>query len=73
MAAATIAGCRIEYLWPGENMGFAGGVAAGMRRALEFARDDDWIVLLDDDDPPRFPSALETLSAFAAEMRRVTR
>ena len=50
-------------------MGFAGGVAAGMRRALEFADDADWIVLLDDDDPPRFPFALERLAAFGAEMR----
>ena len=70
VAATTIPGWRIEYGWPGENMGFAGGVAAGMRHALAFAKSDDWIVLLDDDDPPRYPSALETLSAFAEEMRR---
>jgi glycosyltransferase involved in cell wall biosynthesis len=69
VASASIAGCEIEYLSPGENMGFAGGVAAGMRRALEFAADADWIVLLDDDDPPRFTSALERLSSFAATMR----
>ena len=65
VASASIAGCKIEYLPPGENMGFAGGVAAGMRRALEFADDSDWIVLLDDDDPPRFSFALERLAAFA--------
>lgn len=59
-----------EYLAPGENMGFAGGVAAGMRRALEFADDHDWLVLLDDDDPPRFENAIESLSAFARAMRR---
>jgi GT2 family glycosyltransferase len=67
--AATLPGCRMEYLWPGQNTGFAGGVAAGMRRALADAADDDWMVLLDDDDPPRFVNALEVLSAFAAEMR----
>ena len=69
VAATTIPGCSIEYLWPGENKGFAGGVAAGMRHALAFARDDDWIVLLDDDDPPRYLTALESLSTFGAEMR----
>jgi glycosyltransferase involved in cell wall biosynthesis len=66
-AAADLPLC--EYLPLRENMGFAGGVAAGMRRALEFADDDDWIVLLDDDDPPTFDDALETLATFAAEMR----
>ena len=40
-----------------------------MRRALEFADDADWIVLLDDDDPPRFTSALQRLAAFGADMR----
>jgi hypothetical protein len=69
VAAASISGCLIEYVFPGQNKGFAGGVAAGMRRALEFADDDDWIVLLDDDDPPRFSNALETLSTFASDMR----
>jgi GT2 family glycosyltransferase len=69
VASASIAGCEIEYLSPGENMGFAGGVAAGMRRALEFADDSDWIVLLDDDDPPRFSFALERLAGFAVDMR----
>jgi glycosyltransferase involved in cell wall biosynthesis len=70
VTGTTIRGCGIEYLSPGENMGFAGGVAVGMRHALAFARDDDWIVLLDDDDPPRFPTALETLGAFGIDMRR---
>jgi GT2 family glycosyltransferase len=60
---------RIEYLDPGENKGFAGGVAEGMRRVLEFAADDDWIVLLDDDDPPRFPNGFEVIGGFAEEMR----
>ena len=62
-------GGGVEYVAPDENKGFAGGVAVGMRRALEFADDDDWLVLLDDDDPPRFQNALESLSAFAWAMR----
>jgi GT2 family glycosyltransferase len=69
VSAASIPGCTIEYLAPGDNMGFAGGVAAGMRHALTFAGDDDWIVLFDDDDPPRFPNALETISSFGRDMR----
>ena len=60
-------GGTLEYLGMKENMGFAGGVAAGMRRVLEFADDHDWIVLLDDDDPPRFDDALERLARFAQE------
>jgi GT2 family glycosyltransferase len=68
VAASSIPGCRIEYLFPGENMGFSGGVAAGMRRALEFADDRDWILLLDDDDPPRFRTALATMFDFARSM-----
>jgi GT2 family glycosyltransferase len=67
--ATTPPSGRIEYLDPGENKGFAGGVAEGMRRALELAADDDWIVLLDDDDPPRYPDAIEVIGRFAQEMR----
>jgi glycosyltransferase involved in cell wall biosynthesis len=59
----------IDYLDPGGNKGFAGGVAAGMRRALSTAADRDWLVLIDDDDPPRFGTALESLSTFARRMR----
>ena len=60
-------GANVEYLGMAENMGFAGGVAAGMRRVLEFAQDEDWIVLVDDDDPPRFDDALERLERLAEE------
>jgi glycosyltransferase involved in cell wall biosynthesis len=60
-------GADVEYLGMAENMGFAGGVAAGMRRVLEFAGDDDWIVIVDDDDPPRFDDALERLERLAEE------
>ncbi len=40
-----------------------------MRRILEDADDDDWILTLDDDDPPRTPELLEELERFAEEMR----
>jgi glycosyltransferase involved in cell wall biosynthesis len=63
-------GLAIEYLPAPENLGFAGGVGFGMRHVLTWANDDDWIVLLDDDDPPRSADALEILHAFAEERIR---
>jgi rhamnopyranosyl-N-acetylglucosaminyl-diphospho-decaprenol beta-1,3/1,4-galactofuranosyltransferase len=59
----------VEHLEMGENLGFAGGVAAGMRRALELAGGDDWIVVLDDDDPVPYPDVLSELEGFAERMR----
>jgi glycosyltransferase involved in cell wall biosynthesis len=58
----------VEYMPTGENLGFAGGVAIGMARALELAEDPDWIVVLDDDDPPDRPIALLELERFASAM-----
>ena len=52
----------------GDNIGPAGGIALGMRHVLEDAADDDWILTLDDDDPPRTPEMIETLEQFADEL-----
>jgi glycosyltransferase involved in cell wall biosynthesis len=60
----------IEYLPVPENIGPAGGIALGMERLLSQADADDWVVLLDDDDPPQSPSALRELLAFGQDMRR---
>jgi glycosyltransferase involved in cell wall biosynthesis len=60
----------IEYLAAPENLGPAGGIALGMERVLPEAGADDWVVLLDDDDPPEWPSAFQELLAFGQEMRR---
>jgi glycosyltransferase involved in cell wall biosynthesis len=57
-----------EYVAPSENLGPAGGIALGMERLLETAHDDDWILTLDDDDPPRDPTVLATLLAFAVDL-----
>jgi glycosyltransferase involved in cell wall biosynthesis len=63
-----------EYLPMEENLGFAGGVGAGMDRMLVDASDEDWMVVFDDDDPPPFPTVLQELERFAIEMlRRDTR
>lgn len=41
----------LEPLLPGDNLGPAGGFARGIEFLLEREPDDDWVVLLDDDDP----------------------
>lgn len=57
-----------EHLEMPENLGFTGGVAAGMRRVLEFADDRDWIVVLDDDDPVPYPNVFSELASFGERM-----
>lgn len=59
---------RVDYLPMDENLGFPGGVAAGMEAVLDFADDSDWIVVLDDDDPPHSPDTFAELHRFASEM-----
>jgi glycosyltransferase involved in cell wall biosynthesis len=61
---------RIEYLLAPDNLGPAGGIALGMERVLPHAGPDDWVVLLDDDDPPDWPSAFQELLTFGQAMRR---
>jgi rhamnopyranosyl-N-acetylglucosaminyl-diphospho-decaprenol beta-1,3/1,4-galactofuranosyltransferase len=56
------------YLAATENLGPAGGIALGVERVLDEADDRDWIVVLDDDDPPRWPDVFATLMGFADEM-----
>ena len=56
------------YLDPGDNVGPAGGFALGMTHFLQIANLDDWIVLIDDDDPPFFDDAVEHTVTFAAQM-----
>lgn len=56
------------YVDPGDNLGPAGGYALAMTTVLVDARDEDWVLLLDDDDPPRLPDALETVWTYARQM-----
>jgi glycosyltransferase involved in cell wall biosynthesis len=58
-----------RYLPARENLGPAGGLALGMDALLATVSDDDWILTLDDDDPPTDPSLLATLFEFACVMR----
>ena len=52
---------EVRYLGISDNPGPAGGIAAGFAEILERAGDGDWLVLLDDDDPPRRDDTFETL------------
>lgn len=60
---------RIDYLATGENIGPAGGIARGMRVVVPQLRDGDWLITLDDDDPPRTPELLAELARFGDEQR----
>jgi glycosyltransferase involved in cell wall biosynthesis len=68
VAAAGATADVVEHLEMDDNTGFTGGVAAGMRRALEFADDRDLIVVLDDDDPVPYRTILSDLEGFAEQM-----
>ena len=59
----------IEYARSPENLGYAGGVRLGMERLLPEARDDDWVVVFDDDDPPISRTRVADLERFALRMR----
>jgi glycosyltransferase involved in cell wall biosynthesis len=61
-------GRQADYVGTPENLGPAGGIALGMREVLGFASDDDWAVLLDDDDPPEDPDLLGRLETFAHQV-----
>ena len=67
-AAVRQAVLPAEYIRAPENLGCAGGIELGMRVALERASEEDWIVVLDDDDPPRFRDAFARLEQMADEL-----
>jgi glycosyltransferase involved in cell wall biosynthesis len=58
----------LEYIPALENLGPAGGIALGMRRVLELAKDRDWILLVDDDNPPHSETLIGDLERFGASM-----
>jgi GT2 family glycosyltransferase len=61
-------GRAVEYVAGPENIGPAGGFAEGMDRILEIADDHDWIVTLDDDDPPHSQTVFGELERFGRTM-----
>jgi GT2 family glycosyltransferase len=69
VAADPLGGSAVTYVAAGANLGPAGGIALGMRHGLTHADDRDWLVSLDDDDPPRMPKLLGELERFATSLR----
>ena len=59
------AGLSADYLPSPLNVGPAGGIAMGMKALLKKAGSSDWVVLLDDDDPPTRSQTLGVLWSFA--------
>lgn len=68
VAGATGLAGSVTHLEMDENVGFTGGVAAGMRAVLGFADDRDFIVVLDDDDPVPYDTIFSELGRFADRM-----
>ena len=60
------AAAEVEHLVMPDNLGPAGAIGRGLRHLLDRAHPDDWVVLLDDDDPPEREDLLDELWAFAA-------
>jgi rhamnopyranosyl-N-acetylglucosaminyl-diphospho-decaprenol beta-1,3/1,4-galactofuranosyltransferase len=54
-------GAAVTYLAPKVNLGPAGGFASGLGLLSKRLSGDDWVVLLDDDDPLVHPSTLQRL------------
>jgi GT2 family glycosyltransferase len=69
IVAAAAALFAVEYVPSPENVGPAGGLALGLARVQERASADDWVALLDDDNPPADPGWIAETHAFAAEQR----
>ncbi|MFV0308487.1 MAG: glycosyltransferase, partial [Desertimonas sp.] len=63
--AHGLAHTEVRYQPSGENIGPAGGIAAGLRTVLGEADDDDWVFTLDDDDPPQTPEMIAEIEALA--------
>lgn len=60
----------ISYLGVSNNPGPAGGIAAGITEVLKDKPDEDWLVLLDDNDPPFTDDTLEVLATAADQLSR---
>lgn len=62
-------GGEFSYLGMSDNLGPAGGIARGMKSILEFADPDDWVLSIDDDDPPPLRETIERLERLAVSLR----
>ncbi|UDY33924.1 glycosyltransferase [Dermatobacter hominis] len=55
----------VRHVPLGDNLGPAGALARGARLVSDRLGPGDWVLLLDDDDPPEGPTDLERLREFA--------
>jgi rhamnopyranosyl-N-acetylglucosaminyl-diphospho-decaprenol beta-1,3/1,4-galactofuranosyltransferase len=70
LVATYRAHAPVTYVASPENSGAAGGIAQGLRACLPSTEDGDWIVLLDDDNPPTSDDVLARLFHFATAHAR---
>ena len=70
LAAAQSGASRLptDYVAMPENVGPAGGLAAGVERILERCSDDDWILVANDDGMPNPSGTVDRLHDFAEWM-----
>lgn len=62
---------KFIYIGSPENVGPAGGWAIGMKRCLEMSTNpNDWMLTLDDNDPPRTKKDVETVFQMAVRERK---
>jgi rhamnosyltransferase len=59
------------YIESPSNLGPAGGTTLGMKAFLEIAKPGDWLLRVDDDNPPNRPDLLPIVVGCAASLRRV--
>ena len=64
------AGHKVTLIVTGDNLGPAGGWDRGIDHVLEVASDRDWVMLLDDNDPPRLDTAIRDVMCTAHEQHR---
>jgi glycosyltransferase involved in cell wall biosynthesis len=60
----------VTYVAAPENLGAAGGIDLGMRHFVARLQVNDWIVTIDDGDPPMSDQLLKELLSFAARLAR---
>jgi glycosyltransferase involved in cell wall biosynthesis len=61
-------GHAVDYIPAQDNLGSIGGFARGVEHVVQFASDEDWILSLDDDDPPFTPSLFRDLLDFGKSL-----
>ena len=61
--------CDLRYVSAPDNLGSAGGWEFGIKYILPEVQDADWIMTLDDDDPPQGNDHLEKMYEFANQQR----